>query len=374
MLETALCFMVVASITALIYTEGFKKISTSILFGVFLGLGLLTKQYYIVFIIGPLLFLILLSFFSSDIPMRKKIIMNLSLSSLMGVSIASWWYIPNLSKILHGLIFSAFNPNAIPPHSPHSVYSTQSPLFYFFVLVNQQILLFFFLVFISALIITFWKRKNRFFFLFLIWIIYPYFIFSLFNNKFWYYTIAYLPAVAYISAYGIMNIQKEFLRRTVILLISVISLFQFFLVSYVHYRGIKIRVMHIKVLPWPMADILAGVKYYPERGNWKVNAMIARILKESHGEVPVIGAYEINPNVEQRVNSDQAVFICRLNSYAGAHFDSLNYHLRLKNIRYKLIVLNKLWNKKIVDRINFIVTPLVLKNISDFGIIIAPVQ
>lgn len=369
MLEIALCFMVVASITVLIYSQGFKKTNMSILFGVFLGLGLLTKQSYIFFITGPLIFLLLDSLFNNDLTIRKKIIKNLFLSFIVGAGIASWWYVPNFRRMLSLAVAAAADPLLVPHDIP--AFSLRSSFFYLEVLFNDQILLFFFLVFISAIFILFKRKKDKFFFLFLVWIIFPYFVRTLIANKFWYYTLAYLPAVSFISAYGVLNIKKNFLRKTAILLILVVGFFQFFFISYNKYGHTSLhfafhtgtkkdedRMMDITLLP--MKDILGGVKYYPRRGDWKRDAIITRILKESPEATPVIGVYQVDPNKEAREDPPQkTTIISKLDCYTGANFDGLSYYLALKDIPHKIFPLNI----DLKERINFIISPIELENI-----------
>lgn len=202
--------------------------------------------------------------------------------------------------------------------------------------------------------------------MFLIWIIFPYFILTLIKNKFWYYSIAYLPAIAFISAYGLMNIKKNFLRRTAISLVLLIGFVQFFALSYVNYKGGYIELAGIKLTPWPMKNILTGVKYYPQKGDWKQDAIIGQILKESYGTIPVIGIYWIDSNREARIGFGKTVIISRLESYTGASVDSLSYYLALKGIPHKIILLASDLKEKINNKINFIITPVELENINNY--------
>lgn len=371
MLEIALCFMILASITTLIYSEGFKKLSPSLLFGVFLGSGLLTKQFYIIFIVGPLIFLLYDSFFSGDFTIRRKIIKNLLLSLLIGIGIASWWYIPNFKEMAFSALNSILNSVKVPHDIP--VFSLRSIFFYLEVLINDQIMVVFFLVFVFSVFIFFKRKKDKFFFLFLVWIILPYFVFILIKNKFWYYTIPYLPAVSLISAYGMLNIKRNLLRKTVILLILTIGFFRFFITSYIEYRHISLhiaihtgtkkdedRTMDIFLLP--MKDILT-VKHFPQKGDWKRDAIAMRILRESNGFIPVIGVYNLDPNVEARKKSQTSINMSEVDNYVGSDFDGLRYYLALKHIPHRIFLLDVFLEDKIKNKINFIISPIKFENI-----------
>lgn len=366
MLEIALCFMVAAGITALLYSDGFKKENMSVLFGIVSGLGLLTKQYYAVFILGPVTFLLLDSFFYGDTGEKNKIIRNLFLSFALAVITASWWYIPNLKDMLPLAIASVSNPFFAPFDIP--LFSFRSLTFYLRVLVNDQILLFFFLVFLCALFILSRKGKNnRYLGLFLVWIIPAYFILTFFKNKFWYYTLSYLPAIALISAYGIISIKRDLLRRISILSILAIGIVHFLCLSYFEHRHIILNVIidggtvkdrHgiVSVFLSPKRTLQAGAKYYPQRGDWKMSAIIARILKETPARIPAIATYSIDPNMELRESGSKSIFISTLDSYTAVNFYGLEYYLRLKDIPHRLFMMANYANKK--EEIDFIITPV----------------
>jgi len=372
MLSIALCFMVTASITLLMYSEGFRKRIISILFGIFCGLGLLTKQSYIIFIIGPLFFLLSTSFLSGEQRIRLKITVNCLLFLLVVGVLLFLWYLPNIKAMLPLFLNAAFDTMLVPHDIP--VFSLRSFLFYFELLINDQILFFFFLIFILSLFIIFRKKKERYFYIFFIWIILPYCILTLVKNKFWYYTVPYLPAIAFISSYGILNIDRNYLRRILIILISAIGFLQFFFISYTRYGHVSLHIgIHTEtkelaaadIFLAPMKNILEGVTYYPQKGDWKINVITARIVNESYS-TPAIGFYRFDANLEARKNPQKEVIISKLDSYVGANFEALRYSLELKGIPYRTTLLGYAQDKTLGE-IDFIISPFDLKNIDDSG-------
>lgn len=378
MLEIAVCFMVIASITALIYSEGFKKRAASTLFGVFLGLGLLTKQYTIVFIIGPLLFVFIYSFFKEGNRLTKKILLNILLSFLMGISIASLWYVPNFKQTFLRLNISAFAPSAVPEDI--RVFSKRSAFYYLDMLINGQILLFFSLIFVAAFFIGFRRIKDKFLFLCLSWILFPYIVFTLFKNKFYYYTMAYLPAVAIISAHGILNITHKILRRVMLSVILIVGFFQFFVISYVDFSdrepflnlnfyldfGNKKQPTYFiktKLMILPSIQILRGVRYHPLRGDYKINDIILRIAQESMGKkVSLWLPHFVDGNMLAKINAPIR------DNYFGVNSTCFMYNLISRSIPCEIKNLNDFKGTKYKDNTEFILSPDIFENINFYSI------
>lgn len=106
-LEFALTAMVTLSVYLLLATDGFQRRGMSLLFGLSLGLGLLTKRTYIVFAVGPVLTVLLTSglvpAFWQRIRRRPRVYWKNVLIALVGGLVpAAIWYLPNREAV-HGL-------------------------------------------------------------------------------------------------------------------------------------------------------------------------------------------------------------------------------------------------------------------------------
>ena len=112
-LEFALAAMVALTVYLLLATGGFKRRGVSILFGLSLGLTLLTKRTSAVFLIGPVLAVIiifgLLPLLWKQIrrisELRqtwRRLARNAALALLIGLVPAAIWYLPNRQAV-HGL-------------------------------------------------------------------------------------------------------------------------------------------------------------------------------------------------------------------------------------------------------------------------------
>jgi 4-amino-4-deoxy-L-arabinose transferase-like glycosyltransferase len=103
-LEFALTAMVALSVYLLLATNGFQRRGMSLLFGLSLGLGLLTKRTFAVFAVGPLLAIILTSgllpAFWQRLRRRPRIYWKKALIALLGGLVpAAIWYLPNREAV-----------------------------------------------------------------------------------------------------------------------------------------------------------------------------------------------------------------------------------------------------------------------------------
>lgn len=103
-LEFALTAMVTLSVYLLLTTDGFQRRGMSLLFGLSLGLGLLTKRTFAVFAVGPVLAVVLTSgllpAFWQRLRRRPRIYWKKALVALLGgLAPAAIWYLPNREAV-----------------------------------------------------------------------------------------------------------------------------------------------------------------------------------------------------------------------------------------------------------------------------------
>jgi 4-amino-4-deoxy-L-arabinose transferase-like glycosyltransferase len=103
-LEFALAAMVTLTAYLLLATEGFRRRGMSLLFGLSLGLGLLTKRTFVVFAAGPLIVAILSSGLLPALWQRLKRRPSIHwrkalLALLAGLGLAAIWYLPNRQAV-----------------------------------------------------------------------------------------------------------------------------------------------------------------------------------------------------------------------------------------------------------------------------------
>jgi 4-amino-4-deoxy-L-arabinose transferase-like glycosyltransferase len=103
-LEFALTAMVTVTVYLLLATDGFQQRGASLLFGLSLGLGLLTKRTFAVFLVGPIIAVILASGLLpalwQRLCQRPRLYWKQSLLALFGgLALAALWYLPNRETV-----------------------------------------------------------------------------------------------------------------------------------------------------------------------------------------------------------------------------------------------------------------------------------
>ena len=301
-LDFAQMSMVCLSICFLIYTEYFSNRKFSVLLGISIGLGMLVKWAFLLFLSGPLACVILQAFLRAKKNLGLCVVfINLLLSLLIGVLISLTWYLPSYAEVLIRLRMFFWS---IFPHHCGQLLIQKTPVIfgldrffdYFCLLVNGQISLFFFLVFILAVPLFFIKRFNR---VFLIsWYILPYILLSFSLQKEGRFMLSSLPAIALISAAGLRSLYfprfNYFLKHLLYAVILFIGLMQFFDVSYNYERKEKtfpfqtpIGIIHM--LYFPSTEHNGWAYGPPLRKDWKIDKIAASIAGFSYSH-PQAGA------------------------------------------------------------------------------------
>lgn len=225
-IELALAAMCAVSILALIKTDGFQNRKFCLILGIFLGLGMLTKQTFLIYIAGPIGFYAYLCFFQKQIsftPDKRKL--NLIGCLFVGILISSIFYC-NKGVYLSVLNRAGFSGAVV----SNDLYSF-AHLSYYLQSLSNTIGYFFLVVLIGALLSLRKIEKNTKFIL-ILWVLFPLFVFTFIKLKYADYTIAYLPALGLITGLGISSISKKFFRILIIFGIIVVSIFSYYSISW----------------------------------------------------------------------------------------------------------------------------------------------
>ena len=221
-LELATAAMVALTIWMLVETDLFTNLFFSVCLGISLGLGMLTKQTFIVFVTAPCLFYAgySLNFPGRNKPSGRSKIKNMLIAISIGIAFCAIFYWNNL-------VYESITSRAgfIGAVAGKNVLSLKHLLYYPFSLL-QTIGVFFVMAFFLGLI-NLRKVGYLHMSLFLIWLLFPIVFLSLFPLKYAEYTISVLPAVALITSAGILSLPSKRLLRG---LLAVIVIFSF--VSY----------------------------------------------------------------------------------------------------------------------------------------------
>ena len=283
--------MVSLSTYLLIRTDYFRDKKYSILFGLSIGLGMLTKWTYFVFLTGPFLYLFILSLRIDEVSSkeRKKPIWNVAVAILVGMVLASFWYVPNgldVAGKLFGLSAGITGKGdeatrfqqlgeSIGPSG-----TFKSLVFYGGVLVNEQVSFFFAGLFLIFTVLLLKRDRGQPLWILLLWIVIPVVAFTLIKNKTTRNTVPMVPAIGLIISWGVMNIRASWKRKTVTAFILFIGLFHYFSISYGnHFPPKKIA------LTTPIGEVIFYERYEnrsyaifrANQGDWKAEEIINRI-------------------------------------------------------------------------------------------------
>jgi 4-amino-4-deoxy-L-arabinose transferase-like glycosyltransferase len=220
--DVPLLAMVALAIWMLVRSEAFERRGASLLSGLALGLGLLTKWAFVLFGGGPLFVAALAAVASRS----RRRLLNLGLALLVALLVAGPWYLANLSSTLDFFGLSSVYAQA---EGDPTVGSLDSWLYYARTFVDVQVLLPLALAFVVGLAVWLLKKRARYEtgFLLLGGVALPYLASSLFFNKDPRYTMPFLAAVAAITALGLVAIKPRALKIGLISLLALYATFQF---------------------------------------------------------------------------------------------------------------------------------------------------
>jgi hypothetical protein len=244
-IEFALCAMVCFSIYCLLYSDNFRNRNYSLLFGVSVGFGMLTKWNFAFFILGPLccvLIEMIVIFIKQNIESRTGSMIgrlkmyylnaspqlaNISWFLLIAFSIAGIYYIKFLQ--INDLFKYAGTES-----TRLRWFGLKNIFFYFFELINDQTSFFFFSVFVLALLpLKISKSKPKNMKVLVAWILIPYLIFTfIFARKSGVYIFSFVPAIALITASGLIRIRSRLAKTIVISMMLIWGLTRYFNLSF----------------------------------------------------------------------------------------------------------------------------------------------
>jgi hypothetical protein len=230
MLEFALMAMIAFSICCLVYTNNFTNTKFSLFFGLSLGLGMLTKWTYFLFIIGPLLYTLFCILKHSQISKFSSYriqISNILLSFLIGflLSLLCYYDLDWLGKWV-GII--TFPPTTVNETFWHTF---SGSTFYVRSIFPWQISLSFFIL-LCCIVPIFFNSDIKYKPILLYWLIIPIAILTFIPNKWGRHIMPVLPSIAFILAIGIEGLPWKKLKVIMISLILIVGMTQYLFISY----------------------------------------------------------------------------------------------------------------------------------------------
>lgn len=352
-LEMVITTAVALSFLCLLKVGNFESRGKSLLFGISFGLGLLASPKYLLFIAGPLGYSVVRfiiwtglklvisknrpSDFMNDKLLYKRRVINFLLSLGIGALICLPWYYNKMDFFMRikpylfvkpGMLIRAeSDPNY---YFPPVFLSLENLSFYIKSFTIAQAFPFLAIIFVLGLLLLINNKPGYNLFMLLLWIGVSYLICSLIKNKTARYTIEYLPAFAIISALGIMKINLRWLKNSILFIIVIVALSQYFYYSYEDYLfSEKIKQNFFLKRITKIHDSFLLKMYEPKEGetNWSGDIFDhlpdkSNLSRESFGR-------KIGKLLEENNKSNTCVFL--ISDPWSEYIRVLEYFLKVEN-------------------------------------------
>jgi len=324
MLDLPLAAMVTLAVYFLFCCDNFKNFKYSVFFGISAGLGMLTKDTFFLFLIGPWSYVVIKSIFVLRQKSHnfKKYAGHLVLSGTLIVLISFPYYLSKIF-ILLGKLYPGY-VRTWPVSTPELnlfLEKVRALLWYLWGFINWQASFFLFLIFLIGLFFfSVSKIKNKGIFISWIlvsWLFIGYFRYAIgFNMEVTgvRYTMPILPALALISAFGITHMRVKRISVFLTYAVVIFGILQLFFVSYpVKISGFPTQIFLPVKLPWgidryrlfPEKIVLLNfegwavsgrsVDSYPKnlRGYFLANEEIFKTINSSKGDLKTVSVFVI---------------------------------------------------------------------------------
>jgi 4-amino-4-deoxy-L-arabinose transferase-like glycosyltransferase len=279
LLDVPLVAMVTLATWLLIRTNSFERRGATVIYGLSLGLGMLTKWSFAVFATGPFL----ITAINILIKHSWRRLLNMALAVGVAILVAIPWYLINLRALMD---FRRLQGAYALLEGDAAMSAQESWLYYLNALVNHQVLVPFALLFAGGLISLLTTRKFGYkIALLLSWIVLPYLVFSMYSNKDVRFTIPYLPAMAVITALGMIQLRPLQLRIGLMALLGLYAGLQFAGLSWRLSNRLPVDLLPPRILaqvgPTHLllyAEEGVHIASPPQSENWQAQAILQDIM------------------------------------------------------------------------------------------------
>ncbi len=283
--DVALTAMTTVTVYCLIWSESFRRFWPSLLLGVAIGLAALTKWTFVAFFLGPLAVALYVA-------MRRATrarLLNIALAGCLALVVALPWYLYNYEQLRRFLRNNGFLAAQL--EQDPAIWTLTSLSHYLLEATREQMLLPFCLLFVVGTWLALRRcRWNAYLLMLLAWIVVGYVVSSLFINKDTRYTMPYLPAIALLTAIGLVQIRHVTSRRVVLALTMTYALVQFVGLTV----GISPRVAWMpSCIGWPAGRPVltlyserVHIADYARAEDWQVDAILTAMFADAGTRPP----------------------------------------------------------------------------------------
>lgn len=293
MLDLPLAAMIAAAVYSLIRTNDFSSRNNCIKFGILLGLGMLTKWTFVLFVITPMIYFLWEGY--SLASKKFRIFVNFLLSIIVGLIICLPWYLRNIISILSNRL-NEFERGDL---------SFIENLFYYFKIIPEQISLIVTILFLIGVFLFF---KNSFFLkrrLPLYWLVGSYILITVINFKLPRFSIALLIPFCVLFGGMLFYGENEPKKRNLFVKIFVIiAVSNFIFFSFLN-PGVNLA------LPVTETPVVNNVT--PDKTDWKNT----EVIKNISDDMKIKGKQKANLRLlleKESFNSSSLRYYAKLNN------------------------------------------------------------
>ncbi|MBU1864559.1 MAG: glycosyltransferase family 39 protein [Candidatus Omnitrophica bacterium] len=256
-LDSPLTAMVALSILFLIKCNDFKSRKYSLWLGISLGWGMLIKGQAILYIIGPLCFVLYRACRHCWVhPLRSRQLQNIGIFMLLSVMIASLWWGHQIGATVSELMRHTVNPDRRMQFSWswYEKYSFESLSYYMRELLTPLGLPFYIIFLISFLFFLKLKVKHKG--IALCWSVFPFLLFSvLIKIKDVRFLMPVFPFMAIITAWGVNEVKNKAIQCFTLFFIIAFCIIQYHTLSYwpLHKRNVS-KIFFLKMFGTTLYD------------------------------------------------------------------------------------------------------------------------
>jgi 4-amino-4-deoxy-L-arabinose transferase-like glycosyltransferase len=329
--------LVAVALYLLLRSELFSRTRTSLFWGATLGLGVLCRGFFPIFVVGPLLVTMYALWRTGRQPgeRRRYTGRNLSLALLVGVGVAAPWYAYNLPPMLARSFDAAYGAEAV-GYGPGNPFTWSALLNYFINFINHHPTLLGLLLFVIA-IGGLWKNWTMVVqnsaaqmafpgqgVVFLASaVLVPYSFFSTLPSQDLKNIVPVTSAMAVLTAWGLMLVRATWLRRVLLTGGGVGMVVQFWLGTY------GLAAFPKEIVFWKRPGMLKlfllrqapiehnSFLFLPQQGDWRLTDILQRV---SEGQA--------RPNGQRIAN--RLPLLAIVPEHPALNFSTFRYYLTLR--------------------------------------------
>ena len=281
LVEYGLMVIVIAWFYFMLRSDSFQDRRVSYALGVVLGLGLLMKINFPLYVIAPTLFA-LVTIIREKRKFPAEIFKNSAIILGIAVIIAAPWYIRNLKHVIDYAITSGYGEIA-KHYGMGEVFSLHTILSYWIFLINYGITTYWFVMFllVSAFMLVISRRtggntmQRRHIWVLVLWFMVPFIVYTFGINKEYRYAAPILPVIALVLGAGAGNLFKIQYAKVPICVLLVLPLFNFAHISFSE------SMISLKAGPFIVLYSRLGYAHPPINEEWPLCRIVSSIDQDA---------------------------------------------------------------------------------------------